>query len=143
MNVASVVFNTAVQLGVGVTSGALIDTVFPTLINSDHHVYTAGDVLFASTEVALQVTTNALLVAAMYKMMLGLSPSLQDPAGGFVFTLALIESQPNLKSKIGHIANFFASEVLQLTTSAHVYASNAGMTVKPHPNEPLPRGSTM
>lgn len=100
-SVAYTLIHAGFQTITGVLSGTVIDTVFP----EPKPIKSGTDVLETSAEVLLQFSADALLTAAMVKVLITLDLDMQDPTSGFAFVNALILSQPNLNTKLSTLSS--------------------------------------
>lgn len=133
-----------VQVGAGVVAGSIIDAAFPSFVDYYLEAATGGygiDILVLAAEVSLQVTADALLVGALLKMMATSSINNRDPALGFAFTLAIIESQPSLKAKIAGLGHLLRSQILDMTGLVEYKQPAIGSVTREHPNAVMPRGA--
>lgn len=100
--------HSASQLMTGVATGALVDAVFPDPVPAS----TTSNLLETAAEVVVQVAADALVTAAMIRVLMSLDLDKQDPTNAFGFMLGLIESQTNLRIKISMLSSSLRSLIL-------------------------------
>lgn len=100
--------HSAGQLIAGVTTGSLIDAVFPEPLEANN----TSTLLETAAEVIVQVAADALVSAAVIRMLMNLDLDKQDPTNAFGFTIGLIDSQPNLRTKIQTLSTALRSLIL-------------------------------
>ena len=116
-DITATVLHTTTQLGVGIVAGGVLDAFFPAAAadKTDTPIEQAQ----VAAEAVGQLIINGLLTAALFKTLQALSRNgASDPTAGFAFTLAAIESQPQLRKKIGLLAKHVASTVSSVAAGA-------------------------
>lgn len=108
--IAATIVHTSLQAIAGLSTGTLVDAVFPApgppLIAGD----TQG-VLWTVLEVGAQGTVVGLVSAAVVKATMSLPEPFQDPTGGVVYMAVLMASMPGFAEKISRLA-LYSRQVL-------------------------------
>lgn len=128
------VIHGSAQFVVATFVGKVLDELVP-------YSHMADNVFQLSAEIILQIAGDVICTAAIMDYLSNSLPSDQyDPAGGFAYMLGLLDSQPNLRKKVGQL-NALISGTLSNTLGLkmapdnfHTFGASAAQRV-PIPSE--------
>lgn len=111
-NLGTSIVHVSLQTGVGLVAGGALDAVFPA---QGPEPKNNAQLLQLSAEVVAQLIINGVLTTAMFGALRSLSRSgVQDPTAGMAFTFASFESQPNLRGKVGLLADAVSRQITRV-----------------------------
>ena len=116
-DITATILHTTSQLAVGIVAGGVLDGLFPAA--AADKTDTPMEQAQVAAEVVGQLIVNGLLTAALFRTLQQLSRNgASDPTAGFAFTLAAIDSQPQLRKKVSLLAKHVTTMVSKVSAGA-------------------------